>query len=412
MNFLENIAIAIRSIRGNLLRTILTFMIIAVGIMALVGILTALDSISASLNSNLSLMGANSFNIVRTGDGIRGGGPRRRRKQGKVIDYRQAMNFKDKYTFPATVSVSSMGTTLATVRKGTKETNPNVMVYGIDENYLEVAGYELELGRNFTPKEVEMGRNVAIIGEDIVNLLFDEKQDKALGAVITTRGIKYKIVGILKSKGSSMTRSADKIVAITLPNLKQYYSSPYSNYEITVGVKESTDLEAAIAAAIGVFRNVRGIKIGADNDFEITKSDSLFELLQENTRMLQMGTIAIGLITLLGAAIGLMNIMLVTVTERTREIGIRKAIGASSRTILVQFLTEAVIISLMGGLVGILLGILIGNGVSMLVGGAFIIPWFWILVGVAICFVVGLASGLYPSMKAARLDPIESLRYE
>lgn len=412
MNVLENIRIAIDSIRSNFLRAALTFLIIAIGIMALVGILTALDSVYASLSSNLSSMGANTFNVVPSGQGVRGGGPRNRQKVGKSISYRDAMELKDRLDFPATVSVSAMGTSLATVKNGMEETNPNVIVYGADEYYLGVAGYEVELGRNFTSTEINNGQSVAIIGQDIVNLLFDENMEKALASTISIRNIKYRVIGVLKSKGSTMSQSGDKIVMIPLLTVKRYYGSQTDNYNLTISVKDAIDMDAATAATIAAFRNIRKIKIGAENDFEIQKSDSLFNLLEENTATLRLATILIGLITLLGAAIGLMNIMLVSVTERTREIGIRKALGASSQAILGQFLTEAVVICQMGGIIGIFLGIGIGNIVSFATGGSFVIPWLWMIVGIIVCLIVGLISGLYPAMKAAKLDPIEALRYQ
>ena len=412
MNFLENIRIAIDSIRSNFLRAALTFLIIAVGLMALVGILTALDSVYASLNSNLSSMGANTFNIVPSGQGVQGGGPRNRRKVGKSINYREAVEFKDRLEFPATVSVSALGSSIATIRNGLEETNPNVTVYGADEHYLGVAGYNIEVGRNFTNTEIENGQSVAIIGQDIVNLLFDDNMEKALNSTISIRNIKYRVIGILESKGSTMSQSGDRIAIVPLLNVKRYYGSQTDSYNLTVAVKDAKDMDAATASTIAAFRNIRNIRIGEQNDFEIQKSDSLFNLLEENTSTLRLATIIIGLITLLGAAIGLMNIMLVSVTERTREIGIRKALGASSRAILSQFLTEAVVICQVGGLIGILLGIAIGNAVSFATGGSFVVPWLWMFVGVLICLIVGLVSGLYPAMKAAELDPIEALRYE
>lgn len=412
MSVNENIKVALESVKSNLLRAILTIMIIAFGIMALVGILTAIDAALYSLQDNIIRMGANSFEIEPKRDRVVGNRRGRQSKQAGVITFNQAMEFKEKFDFPARVSVRVFGTELATVKYGDEKTNPNVRFIGIDENFLDVKGYEIEYGRNLSMSEVITGSNKVIIGMDIVKLLFDEKPDKAIGKVISVGNIKYKVVGILKSKGSSMNASEDRVIFAPLLNVKQYYGSQNRNYNISVATFHAEDMEAAEAMAIGTFRNVRSLKTSEENDFELFKSDSFINFLKENTVKFRWAAIGIGLITLLGAAIGLMNIMLVSVTERTREIGVRKALGATRFNVLLQFLTEAIVICQLGGIFGILLGILIGNLVTFAMGGSFLIPWAWMLLGVVVCMIVGLVSGLYPALKASRLDPIEALRYE
>jgi len=412
MSLRENVTLALRTVRSNWLRAILTLLIIAFGIMALVGILTAIDVGINSLSENLSSLGANTFSIKPSGQGARGNRMGRREKRGEPITFDQAVSFKERYDFPARVAVSLRCTGTATVKHQDEKTNPNIGVYGIDENYLETAGYSLSQGRNFTQLEALRGGFIAIIGEELVAELFEGKPEKAIGKSLYAGSIKLKIVGTLQSKGTSMGGNDDRRVLIPLLTAKRYYGNDRSNYTLVVAVNDATKVEAGTDYAIGLFRNVRDLRTAEENDFEIAQSDNLISLIRENTTYFRWAAIGIGLITLLGAAIGLMNIMLVSVTERTREIGICKAIGAKQSTIRTQFLAEAVTISLIGGVVGIVLGVLAGNVVAVISGGSFLFPYGWVVLAIVTCTLVGLVSGLYPAVKAAQLDPIESLRYE
>ncbi len=413
MQFSENLSQALRSVRANSLRAILTLLIIAFGIMALVGILTSIDALLFTMNDNFSRMGANSFEIRPASSNLHSNREGRQEKRGDPIDFRQAFEFKERFDFPSSrVTVAAMATWEATLKYGTEKTNPTVYVFGVDENYLEVKGYDLDLGRNFTNVEQESGTQVAIIGMDIVNDLYNKNAASALNQNFTIDNRRFTVIGILASKGASMNQSADRRVLIPLLTERYLYGYADKNYTVYVSVQAATEIDEAISLATGIMRNIRKLRVSEENDFETQQSDSLMNMLKENTATIRLATIGIGLITLIGAAIGLMNIMLVSVTERTREIGISKALGATRDNIMTQFLTEAVLITQLGGIVGIILGIVIGNGVAMLLGGKFIMPWAWIILGFITCMIVGLASGLYPALKAARLDPIESLRYE
>jgi putative ABC transport system permease protein len=407
----ENILISLTSIKSHLLRTILTVLIIAFGIMALVGILTAIDAVEYFLNDNFAMMGSNTFNIQNRDLKVHIGGNSNNTKSFESIDFRQANRFKEEYSFPAVTSVFTYGTGIATVKYESEKTNPNTQVLGVDDNYITTAGLELEKGRNFIPTEVHQGNHVTIIGSEIASSLFKSNEDP-IGKVVSIGAGKYKVIGVLKERGSSVGFSGDRYCLAPLGNVRQYFSRPDMNFKISVMVSDQTGMEAAIGEAIGVFRRIRKDNLGQEDSFSVIKSDNIANMLIELTSKIQFGATVIGLITLLGAAIGLMNIMLVSVTERTREIGIRKAVGATSRTIRNQFLVESVVIAQIGGFLGIIAGILIGNGVSALTESAFIIPWLWILMGIVLCFVVALVSGIVPANKAASLDPIESLRYE
>lgn len=409
---MEVLRMSFRNVRTNLLRSILTMTIIAFGIMALVGILTAIDTILFSMNDNFSSLGANSFSIKRSQEEIKTRNRGRQLKQGDVVSYRQAEEFSERFDFPGVVTLGLPATNNATIKYNNIKSNPTVGVRGIDEAYLKVFAQDLEFGRNFTKEESRTGGYKCIVGSEVVEILFNGRSKEAIGKQISVGSHKFKIIGILESKGSSMNSNSDRRVYIPLLTAKNLYGTEKSHYYIDVAANNATELDDAVAYATGLMRNVRRLKAQEDNDFEIRKADGIISVLRDITFELRMATIAIGLMTLFGAAIGLMNIMLVSVTERTKEIGVVKALGATQKNILTQFLTEATIICQLGGLAGVILGILIGNVVTLLIGGKFLMPWAWIALGLVICFIVGLLSGLYPALRAAKMDPIESLRYE
>lgn len=387
----------------------LTALIIAIGLSALVGILTTLEAVKKSMTEAFSSMGANSFNIRNRGSGIRIGGGQRP-KPFKVIRYEDALAFKERLNTPAKVAISVGASGGATVKFGAEKTNPNINIQGIDENGLGSQGLELAQGRNFNLAEINSGNNICIIGSEVAEKLF--KNQSPIDQVINVGNGRLKVVGVLVSKGQSMGFSGDRSVYVPLLKAKLINSNANPSYTITVIVPSNDIMDNVIGEATAEFRKIRKIRVTDPNNFEITKSDAIAQTLFEQMQAVVWGGIAIGMITLLGASIALMNIMLVSVTERTREIGIRKAIGANPAVIRKQFLIEAVMICLMGGTLGIFLGIAIGNLISLGMGGSFIIPWKWILSGFGVCVMVGIVSGYYPAKKASRLDPVEALRYE
>jgi putative ABC transport system permease protein len=406
----ENLRISSRAIRSNKVRTILTICIIAFGIMALIGILTAIDAIKSSLTNQFTMMGANSFTITSRGMNIRIGNNRTRQRNFSRITYKEALQFRQMFKEPANVSVSLDASGLATVKYGSEKSHPNVELTGIDENYLSVSGYEIESGRSFSSEEVEMTRHLVLIGADIKKLLFPGGEDP-VGKEITVAGMKLLVVGTLKSKGASAI-NGDNVCFMPVTTARQYFSVPNMTFNITVMPFKQVNLDVMAGEAESVFRIVRNLTPKDESDFNISKSDNIVAMLLKTISYVTLAATLIGVVTLFGAAVGLMNIMLVSVTERTREIGTRKAIGAKTTTIKYQFLFESIMIGQLGGIFGIILGVLIGNGVSSMLGTSFVVPWGWVFVGVLVCFIVGVVSGYAPAVKAANIDPIEALRYE
>ncbi len=409
--FIENIKIALQSIKSNILRSILTVLIIAIGITALVGILTAIESIKTSITKEFTFLGANTFSITSRGMRVQIGNQRIRTKNHAYISYYEAKEFKEQFDFPATASISVYSTGTGTLKYESEKTNPNIAVRGIDTNYLFTSGYEVNQGRAINEDDVLVGRSVTLLGSELAKRLF-KGGENPINKVISIGNGKYRVIGVLKEKGSGFGGSSDMVCFIPYSNSRNYFSRPNMNFDVQVKVDQAELIEAAVGQAEAVFRNVRDLSPLDETDFNIQKSDNIANLLLKNIQNITLVATIIGFITLLGAAVGLMNIMLVSVTERTREIGVRKAIGAKGLTVKQQFLIEAIVIGQIGGVLGIILGILAGNLVSMMIGSSFIIPWTWILMGVALCFGVGIISGYYPAQKASQLDPIESLRYE
>ncbi|WP_080240896.1 ABC transporter permease [Spirosoma rigui] len=412
MNLIENIREGLRSIAGNRLRTILTSLIIAIGITSLVGILTAIDGLQNSINTSFEGLGANTFSIVARDDNFRRGG--RVRKQDEPIDYFDAVQFKRRFPYGATISVSTVASGAAQAKFGSKKTNPNVQLIGGDPTYIAVKGYTVQSGRNLTQNDVDYGLNVAVLGSEVAGTLFEQKINP-INQVIRVAGNQFKVVGVLAKKGGFSGGGDDRVILIPLDKARALAGSQRQTFAITASVPSVSDQDEAIGEARGVMRQIRRDPLGQPDSFDIERADDLAKETENITGYLRIGGFGIGFITLLGAAIALLNIMLVSVTERTREIGIRKSLGATPQRIREQFLIEAIVICILGGLGGIVLGLGIGNLIATLVSqgkGGFVVPWAWMALGIVVCVAVGLFAGIYPAIRASKLDPIEALRYE
>jgi len=424
MTLRDTLSLAFRTVRSNRLRTGITVAIIALGITALIGINTAIAAIKQKFLESFSSMGASGFtvryqeprNFFRNDEvkkEKRGAKKEKKSNQGKPVTEQQAEAFKQAYQFPSLVSINLHGVNNAIVAYENKKTNPNVWVVGGDENYTALNGFSVLYGRDLNTLDIQSSRNVCMIGKDVASKFFGENLERPLEKIIRINNIPFRVIGTLKPKGSTFGRSLDNVIIISYSNMRRFFNSnPNASFNIQVKVPDLKLMDGAIGEATAVFRSIRKLTVSESDNFLIDKSDSMVEMLMRNLAFVTVAALLIGVITLAGAAIGLMNIMLVAVTERTKEIGLIKAIGGKKKNVRYQFLYESIIISLLGAGFGIVLGILLGNTVGILLSTSFIVPWDWVITGVVICSLVGLLAGLYPAMKASKLNPIEALRYE
>ena len=411
--FRENVKIALGSIRTQLLRTILTIVIITIGITALVGILTVVAAFENNLNSTFASMGSNTFNINQYKTQLRGnGGVNKIEKINPIITYPEAKAFKEKYSYPLTqTSLSFIATSSAEVKFENQKTDPEISVLGVDEYFLTNSGLEVTQGRNFNPFDISNNVYYCIVGSDFVSkgLL---KDVNPIGKIISIRGAKFKVIGVLKEKGSTFGNSQDLRIMIPIQVARSLFSAPNINYSLSTMIQKTELLDDAIDNAIFTMRKIKKLNPVEEDNFGVSRSDDLVNRIASITGFLGVSAWLIGIITILGSSIALMNIMIVSVTERTREIGVRKALGAKKSAIAFQFFIETITVGQIGGIFGILFGILVGYGISSLLNLAFVTPWQAIFAAFATSFFVGLVSGLYPAIKASQLDPIEALRYE
>lgn len=410
--FRENTKIAFDSIKSQLLRTILTVLIIGIGIFALVGILAGVAVLESTITGNFASMGTNTFSISRYDFSEQIGRNQNNAKINAIISYPQAREFQDKYNFPlSTVSLSFTAAGNAEVKYESEKTDPEITILGADEYFLPNSGLETTSGRNFNNFDVSNNNYVCIVGSDFEKGLF--KDVNPIGKTLSIRGARFKVIGVLKERGSTFGNRQDLRVIIPIQLARSLFTAPSINYDIKVMTGNRDMLDAAVDEAIITMRRVRGLNPVEDDNFGIERSDELLETLLSQTETLNIAAWVIGIITVFGSSIALMNIMLVSVTERTREIGVRKSLGATKSTVAMQFFTETLIISLIGGMLGIILGLLVGGvGVSLIMDTAFPIPWMAIIAALTTIIVVTLFSGSYPAVKAAALDPVEALRYE
>jgi putative ABC transport system permease protein len=408
-NLKESLIMALGAIRANKLRSILTLLGIVVGVFSIISVMTAMGVLRNSIEDGIMQLGANTFQIQKYPAGI-GGGPRHRFINRKNITYEQALQVRDKATLAQAVGIESWRMGRIVFWQGQK-TNPNVSLAGENLDGILTNDWNVDIGRSLSPQDIDLASRVAIIGRPVAEKLFPPSVNP-VGETVKIDGELYEVIGVLAKKGGALGGNQDNLVITSISFFFQKYGKADSDIHIMVKALNREVVEDAIEQCRGILRAARNVPPGAEDDFGYFSNDSILKQFNEFTLYFRLGVLVVSSIALLAAGVGIMNIMLVSVTERTREIGIRKAIGAQKKDILSQFMIEAVILCEIGGVVGVVLGILGGNVVGLLLKVPSIIPWDWAAIGIGVCSLVGLIFGVYPAWKAASLDPIEALRYE
>ena len=405
----ESFRMALEAIRDNKLRSMLTLLGITIGVFSVIGVMTAIRTLESSVASGLNVFGTNTFNISKRPTIQFGHGGRWKYRNRPNITYQLYEDLRDRAILPLHVSAydSKYG---VTVKYKDKQATKNIEVAGADEYTVRTLNTNISDGRNFSRDDVLHMRKTALIGQDAITQLFPFKDP--LNKQITVDGIKFRIIGIIEEKGAMFGESQDNIIAIPLSTHLQMFGGRRRNIEITVEAPSEELYDQTRDEVIGILRTLRKVPPGEDNNFELTSNEEILDELAPFTDGIKLFAFSVSVIALIVAGIGIMNIMLVSVSERIKEIGIRKAIGATRRDILTQFLTEAVFLSEFGGIAGIILGVAGGNVVAAIFNIPAVIPLDWAFIGLAVCSVIGIGFGIYPAWKAANMDPIESLRYE
>jgi len=408
MGYWNSFVIAVESISNQKLRSALTLIGIIIGVSSIIGIMTTMEAIQASMEENLSVLGSTVFQVQKTPLMSVGRNDRHKYRNRKNITVEHADAIRERAKKVANVGAEdwTFGKSIGYKRKTTE---PVYIVSGATPEWSPNNGYFVDEGRFLTQSDVDYSRFVMVIGIEVVEALFPFEYP--IGKMVKFEGRKFEVVGIIEEQGNEMGQSRNNMLVIPLSVYQKLYGKDGS-INITISAKSNELLNGAIDEIITIMRAVRKVAPGEENDFEVFNSASLIGFFNDMSRNLKIGSMLISFISLAVAGIGIMNIMMVSVTERTREIGIRKAIGARKKHILSQFLVEAVLLSLVGGFIGVVFGVVLGNVAASFMNLSIAIPWFWVVFGLLFCSFVGIVSGFWPALKASRLDPIESLRYE